>query len=174
MGFFVSAICQYGARALGPFLDKFLYQLPADTIVMLTPFKFSFICIGGPPIRMALSNDSTGCTVVSAGRRYQRTLVMKFGLPDVSAARRHTWNSMKSVCALTFLSADGLALSADPIFLCPFRPLLSADRSLVLAASLSASFHTSTQTLSPLQAQRRSAATQSSCLIFQSLSAPKE
>ena len=152
---------------------------------------------------MALSNDSTGCTVVLAGRRYQGSVVIidfdlvhptlipiyhlgiggppipensrhEFGLPDVSAARRHTWNSMKSVCALTFLSADGLALSADPIFLCPFRPLLSADRSLVSTASLSASFHMSTQTLSPLQAQRRLAATQLSCLIFQSLSAPKE
>ena len=43
---------------------------------MLTPFKFSFICISGPPIRMALSNDSTGCTVVSAGRRYQGSVVI--------------------------------------------------------------------------------------------------
>ena len=67
---------------------------------------------------------------------------------------------MKSVCALTFLSADGLALSADPIFLCPFCPLLSADRSLVLAAFLSTSFHTSPQTQSPPQTQRRPAAMQ--------------
>ena len=141
--------------------------------------------------------------MVLAGRRYQGSVVIidfdlvhptlipiyHFGIggppiPENSrhevwasgriAARRHTWNSMKSMCALTFLSADGLALSADPIFLCPFRSLLSADQSLVSAASLSASFHTSTQTLSPPQAHHRPAATQSSCLIFQSLSAPKE
>ena len=43
---------------------------------MLTPFKFSFIYIGRPPIRMALSNDSTECTVVSAGRRYQGSVVI--------------------------------------------------------------------------------------------------
>ena len=76
MGFFVSAVRRYGARALGPFLDKFLYRRAADTIVMLTPFKFSFICIGGLPIRMALSNDSIKCTVVSAGCQYQGSVVI--------------------------------------------------------------------------------------------------
>ena len=43
---------------------------------MLTPFKFSFIYIGGPPIRMALSNDSTRCTVVSTGNRYQGSVII--------------------------------------------------------------------------------------------------
>ena len=60
------------------------------------------------------------------------------------------------------LSADRFVLSADPIFLCPFRPLLSTDRSLVSAAPLSTPFHTTPQTQSPPQTQRRPAATQMS------------
>ena len=170
---------------------------------MLTPFKFSFICIGGLPIRMALSNDSTRCTVVSAGRQYQGSVVIidfdlvhptlipiyHFGIggPPIPENSRHEfWASgridglpthleFNEIGVCTYISISGWACSVvDPIFLCPFLPLLSADRSLVSAASLSASFHISTQTLSPPQAQRRLAATQSSCLIFQSLSAPKE
>ena len=41
-----------------------------------------------------------------------------------------------------------------------FRPLLSADQSLVSAASLGTSFHTSPQTQWPPQTQRRPVATQ--------------
>ena len=157
---------------------------------MLSPYKSCCICISGPPIRKTLLDDSNGWTVVSAGHRYQgsvviidfhhvhhiRVLIYHFGigsppipensrheiyrLHDVSAARRYTWNSKKTLCTLTFLSADRVALSADPIFLCPFRSLLLVDRSLVSAASLSTSFHKSPQTQSHPQTQRRHATTQ--------------
>ena len=78
MGFFLSAFRRYGAHSLGPVAEQILYRWPADTNVMLSPYKSCCICIGGPPIWNSLLNDSNGWTVVSAGRRYQGTLVIKF------------------------------------------------------------------------------------------------
>ena len=61
------------------------------------------ICIGGPLLQIIAHNFFHHSTLVSAGRQYQGSVLIKFlSFKAISAARRYNWNSQRSVCRLTF------------------------------------------------------------------------
>ena len=60
----------------GSWAEQLLYRRPADTSLMLLPYKSWCICIDGPPIQNSPLNDSNCWTVVSVARRYQGSVVI--------------------------------------------------------------------------------------------------
>ena len=125
--------------------------------------------------------------MVSAGRRYQRGVVMHnfcqfhhiiFSIYQFRIGGLPIPMEFKDIVLFTYiLLADCMALSADPILLGLFRRLLSANRSLLSAGCLCTPFHTALQTQSSPRTQRRLGACSNSrnqsALLFQWSSVPQ-
>ena len=154
------------------------YRRSADTRELCSSNSFKSSRIGGPPIPGNYGHQIHLNHLVSAGRRYQGTMVIKFIyliLYRRHADTRELWSSnsltssriggplipmeFRDIMLVTYiLSADCVSLSTDPIFLGLFRPPLSADRSLLSAGCLCTPFHTTLQTQSSPRTLRHPAA----------------
>ena len=124
------------------------YRRPADTRELWISSSVTSSGIGGPPIPGSYCSQVRLPHLVSAGRRYQGTMVLKFILIISYRRPADTRELLSSISIASFriggppiplevgdimlvtyiLLADCVSLSADPIFFALLRRPLSADR----------------------------------------------
>ena len=135
------------------FIFIILYRRPADTRELWILISVTSSGIGGPPIPGSYRSQVRLPHLVSAGRRYQGTMVLKFILV-ISYRRPADTRELLSSISITssriggppiplefreivlvtyILSADCVSLSVDPIFYALLRRPLSVDRPLLSA-----------------------------------------
>ena len=130
-----------------------LYRRAADTRELWASNSFSSSRIGGPPIPGSYGSQVQLPHLVSAGRQYQGTMVLKFILlisyqrpadtrellSSISIASSRIGGppipmEFRDIVLVTYnLWADCVSLSVDPIFFALLPRPLSADRPLLSA-----------------------------------------